>query len=88
MPRPDTLSRLRTFKSASASLQRMIAHDLASFDTKGTPDLFTNRAAALRRSIADDRYPTDCAWPGVEMADIASLYELVADEAAQMKDAA
>lgn len=85
---PDTLSRLRTFKSASAALQGMIAHDLASFDAKGSPDVFGNRAAALRRSIADERYPSDCEWPGVEMADIASLYELVADEAAQMKEAA
>ena len=71
-----SIQNLRTFRSASDALQRMIATDLASF---GDVETFAKRAALLRRSIADERFPADCAWPGVEMADVASLYELTAD---------
>ena len=74
-----SIQNLRTFRSASDALQRMIATDLASFDATGDVETFAKRAALLRRSIADERFPADCAWPGVEMADVASLYELTAD---------
>lgn len=83
-----TIHHLRQRQSSSPALQRMVAFDLASFDATGRAKIFSNRAALLRQSILEERYPTDCAWPGVEMADIASLYELAADDLAQAEQVA
>lgn len=73
----EAVDAIRRFKSASPALQRMIDADLAGYDATGRASVFAVRAVKLRQSIAQGRAPTDCAWAGVEMADIASMYEAV-----------
>jgi hypothetical protein len=80
-----SIQTLRSHRSPSAALQRMIDGDLAAFDASGDVALFGKRATRLRQSIAAERYPNDCAWAGVEMADVATLYELAADDLARIE---
>lgn len=77
----SAITAIRAYKSASPKLQKMIAADLAGFDQTGRLTIFARRAEALRSSVAQDRYVDDCAAPGVEMCDIATLYEAASDDA-------